>query len=199
VAVVSITVTLRPPFHGNKLHHLVDFLLRLIPFVCVECYGIISNLSKATGLADMISTMRLDIDHADEYDRNTTALAFSVVASALGITSLLPFLKVVCRSKKSWQAHHTGIRIVQQIAIMCSPATLAESCKLQRRMALDRRNYHQAVETKVELVQKAGVSEIVGKIVNELKDEAEPCRKMVIEPITKVVAALGASDIDEWL
>ena len=50
--------------------------------------------------------------------RNTTARAFSVVASALGIPSLLPFLKAVCRSKKSWQTRHPGIRIVQQIAIM---------------------------------------------------------------------------------
>ena len=49
------------------------------------------------------------------------------------------------------------------------------------------------------MAQKAGVSEIVGKIVNELKDEAEPYRKMVMETITKVVATLGASDIDERL
>ena len=60
--------------------------------------------------------MRPDIDHADEYVRNTMARAFSVVASALGIPSLLPSLKAVCRSKKSWQACHTGIRIIQQIA-----------------------------------------------------------------------------------
>lgn len=56
----------------------------------------------------MISTMRPDIDNIDEYVRNTTARAFAVVASALGIPSLLPFLKAVCRSKKSWQARHTG-------------------------------------------------------------------------------------------
>ena len=36
-------------------------------------------------------------------------------------------------------------------------------------MALDRRNYKQVVETTVELAQKAGVSEIVGRIVNDLK------------------------------
>ena len=64
--------------------------------------------------------MRPNIDHADEYVRNTMARAFSVVASALGIPSLLPSLlpslKAVCRSKKSWQACHTGIRIIQQIA-----------------------------------------------------------------------------------
>merc|ERR1719242_2435430 len=55
---------------------------------------------------------------------NTTARAFSVVASALGIQSLLPFLKAVCQSKKSWQARHTGIKIVQQIAILMGCAVL---------------------------------------------------------------------------
>ena len=68
-----------------------------------------------------------------------------------------------------------------------------------RRMALDRRNYRQVVDTTVELAQKSGVAEIVGRIVNDLKDEAEPYRKMVMETITKVVASLGASDIDERL
>ncbi|KAF7370749.1 Small nuclear ribonucleoprotein [Mycena sanguinolenta] len=298
----------------------------------VEGREIISNLSKAAGLAHMISTMRPDIDHADEYVRNTTARAFSVVASALGIPSLLPFLKAVCGSKKSWQARHTGIRIVQQIAIMMGCAVLPhlrnlvdciakglsdEQQKVRtmtalglaalaeasapygiesfdtvlkplwtgirlhrgkglaaflkaigfiiplmdpeyasyytkavtvilirefqtsdeemkkivlkvvkqcaategvtpsyikhdilpdffksfwvRRMALDRRNYRQVVETTVELAEKAGVAEIVGKVVNELKDEAEPYRKMVMETITKVVEKLGASDIDERL
>ncbi|CAE6397727.1 unnamed protein product [Rhizoctonia solani] len=298
----------------------------------VEGREIISNLSKAAGLAHMISTMRPDIDHADEYVRNTTARAFSVVASALGIPALLPFLKAVCRSKKSWQARHTGIRIVQQIAIMMGCAVLPhlrnlvdaiahglndEQQKVRtmtalglaalaeaaapygiesfdnvlkplwigirqhrgkglaaflkaigfiiplmdpefasyytkevtvilirefqssdeemkkivlkvvkqcaategvtpgyikedilpeffkafwvRRMALDRRNYRQVVETTVELAQKAGVAEIVGRIVNDLKDEAEPYRKMVMETITKVVSSLGASDIDHGL
>ena len=84
----------------------------------VEGRGIISNLAKAAGLAHMISTMRPDIDHADEYVRNTTARAFAVVASALGVPSLLPFLKAVCRSRKSWQARHTGARVVQQIAVL---------------------------------------------------------------------------------
>ena len=67
----------------------------------VEGREIISNLAKAAGLATMISTMRPDIDNIDEYVRNTTARAFAVVASSLGIPSLLPFLKAVCKSKKS--------------------------------------------------------------------------------------------------
>lgn len=298
----------------------------------VEGREIISNLSKAAGLAHMISTMRPDIDHIDEYVRNTTARAFSVVASALGIPALLPFLKAVCRSKKSWQARHTGIRIIQQIAIMMgcavlphlrnlvdavahgleddqqkvrtmtalSLAALAEAsapygiesfdnvlkplwlgirqhrgkglaaflkaigfiiplmdpeyasyyvkecvpilirefgsadeemkkivlkvvkqCAATegvtptyvreeilpeffkafwvRRMALDRRNYRSLVETTVELAQKAGVAEIVGRVVNDLKDESEPFRKMVMETVTKVIASVGAADIDERL
>ena len=71
----------------------------------------------------MISTMRPNSGHPDEYVQNTTACAFSIVASTLGIPSLLHFLKAVCRSKKAW---HTGIRIIQQIAIMMGCAVLSE-------------------------------------------------------------------------
>ena len=46
----------------------------------VEGREIISNLAKAAGLATMIATMRPDIDHNDEYVRNTTARAFAVIA-----------------------------------------------------------------------------------------------------------------------
>jgi splicing factor 3B subunit 1 len=56
---------------------------------------------------------------------NCTARAFAVVASALGVHSLLPFLKAVCQSKKSWEARHTGIKIVQQIAILSGVAVLS--------------------------------------------------------------------------
>lgn len=66
----------------------------------------------------MIATMRPDIDNLDEYVRNTTARAFAVVASALGIPALLPFLKAVCQSRKSWQARHTGIKIVMQVRFL---------------------------------------------------------------------------------
>lgn len=298
----------------------------------VEGREIISNLSKAAGLASMIAAMRPDIDNIDEYVRNTTARAFSVVASALGIPTLLPFLKAVCQSKKSWQARHTGIKIVQQIAILMgcavlphlkslveiiehglndenqkvrtitalSLAALAEAAapygiesfdsvlrplwkgirshrgkvlaaflkaigfiiplmdatyasyytkevmsilirEFQspdeemkkivlkvvkqcvstegvesdyirsdilpeffrnfwvRRMALDRRNYRQLVDTTVEIANKVGVADIVGRIVEDLKDESEPYRRMVMETIEKVVANLGASDIDSRL
>ena len=46
----------------------------------VEGREIISNLAKAAGLATMIAPMRPDIDHNDEYVRNTTARAFAVIA-----------------------------------------------------------------------------------------------------------------------
>jgi splicing factor 3B subunit 1 len=68
-----------------------------------------------------------------------------------------------------------------------------------RRMALDRRNYKQLVETTVELANKAGVADIVGRVVNDLKDDSEPFRKMVMETITKVIANSGAADIDDRL
>lgn len=298
----------------------------------VEGREIISNLAKAAGLATMISTMRPDIDNLDEYVRNTTARAFAVVASALGIPSLLPFLKAVCKSKKSWQARHTGIKIIQQIAILMgcailphlkslvdviehgledeqqkvrtitalALAALAEAAtpygiesfdsvlkplwkgiKMHRgkglaaflkaigyliplmdaeyanyytrevmiilirefqspdeemkkivlkvvkqccgtdgvepqyikdevlpsffknfwnqRMALDRRNFRQLVDTTVEIANKVGASEIINRIVDDLKDESEQYRKMVMETIEKIMINLSAADIDNRL
>uniref|UniRef100_A0A915PYR5 TOG domain-containing protein n=1 Tax=Setaria digitata TaxID=48799 RepID=A0A915PYR5_9BILA len=298
----------------------------------VEGREIISNLAKAAGLATMISTMRPDIDNVDEYVRNTTARAFAVVASALGIPALLPFLKAVCKSKKSWQARHTGIKIVQQMAILMGCAVLPHLRSLveivetglvddqqkvrtitalclaalaeaatpygieafdsvlkplwkgirshrgkglaaflkaigfliplmdaeyasyytrevmlilirefaspdeemkkivlkvvkqccatdgveaayirdeilahffkafwNHRMALDRRNYRQLVDTTVEMAQKVGSAEMIARIVDDLKDENELYRKMVMETIENIVSLMGANEIDARL
>lgn len=320
------------PFVHKILVVIEPLLIDQDYYARVEGREIISNLSKAAGLAHMISTMRPDIDHVDEYVRNTTARAFAVVASALGIPALLPFLRAVCRSKKSWQARHTGVKIVQQIPILMGCAILPhlkglvdcigdnlsdEQAKVRtvtslaiaalaeaanpygiesfdeilnplwtgarkqrgkglagflkavgyiiplmdeeyanyytrqimeillrefsspdeemkkvvlkvvsqcagtdgvtagylkdhvlseffksfwvRRMALDKRNYRQVVETTVDLGQKVGVGEIVERIVNNLKDESEAYRKMTLETVEKVIASLGAADIGERL
>ena len=66
----------------------------------------------------------------------------------------------------------------------------------QRKMALDRRNYKQVVETTVALGEKVGCTDIVGQIKGDLKDESEPYRRMVMETIDKVISSLGTADID---
>lgn len=298
----------------------------------IEGREIISNLAKAAGLATMIATMRPDIDSPDEYVRNTTSRAFAVVASALGVPALLPFLKAVCQSRKSWQARHTGIKIVQQIAVLMGCAVLPylrelaeivshgltdEQQKVRtitaltlsalaeaaypfgiesfdsvivplwrgalehhgkglaaflkaigyviplmeenyashytrlvmpvllrefhspdeemkrivlkvvkqcvatagvepdyirtdilpeffrnfwiRRMALDRRNYRQVVETTEELANKVGCSDVLSRVVDDLKDDSEPYRRMVLETVRRVLENLGSGDIDERL
>lgn len=68
-----------------------------------------------------------------------------------------------------------------------------------RRMALDRRNYRALVETTTAIAEKVGCTEIVSRIVEDLKDESEPYRKMVMETIDKVITSLGAGDIDARL
>lgn len=72
-------------------------------------------------------------------------------------------------------------------------------CFWVRRMALDRRNYRQLVDTTVALSEKVGSSEIVNRIVEDLKDESEPYRRMVVETIDKVITKLGTADLDARL
>ena len=40
---------------------------------------------------------------------------------------------------------------------------------------------------------------MISKITNELKDESEPFRRMVMETVTKVIEKLGTADIDTRL
>jgi splicing factor 3B subunit 1 len=68
-----------------------------------------------------------------------------------------------------------------------------------RRMALDKRNYKQVVETTVEIANKVGCSDVVSRVVDDLKDESEPYRKMVMETIEQIVQNLGAADIESRL
>jgi len=113
----------------------------------VEGREIIANLAKAAGLPTMVAAMRPDIDHTDDFVRNTTARALAVVASALGIPSMVPFLKAVCASKKSWQARHTGAKIVQQIAVLIGFAVLPHLTSLVEIVGNGLKDQNQAVRT----------------------------------------------------
>ena len=86
---------------------------------------IVSNLSKAAGLKVMIETLRPSIDNVDEFVRSSTARALAIVGRALGVHALVPFVRAVCASAKSWHARHTGCKIVQQLAALSGPSVLS--------------------------------------------------------------------------
>lgn len=55
------------------------------------------------------------------------------------------------------------------------------------------------MDTTVEVANKVGAAHIIGRVVDDLKDENEQYRKMVLETIEKVMANLGASEVDSRL
>lgn len=57
----------------------------------------------------------------------------------------------------------------------------------------------QLVDTTVEIANKVGSSEIINRVVDDLKDENEQYRKMVMETIEKTMTNLGASAVDSRL
>ena len=59
--------------------------------------------------------------------------------------------------------------------------------------------YLQLVDTTVEIANKVGAAEIISRVVDDLKDESEQYRKMVMETIEKIMANLGSADIDSRL
>ncbi|XP_043693077.1 splicing factor 3B subunit 1-like [Telopea speciosissima] len=66
-------------------------------------------------------------------------------------------------------------------------------------MALDPKNYRQLVDTTVEIANKFGAADIIGRLFEDLKYESEPYRQMVMETIGKVLTNLGVSDINDRL
>lgn len=72
-------------------------------------------------------------------------------------------------------------------------------CFWVRRMAGDKRNYKQLVDTTIEIATKVGGAEILERIIPGLKDQNEPYRKMVMETVEKIVASLGVADVNNRL
>ncbi|EDK46389.1 hypothetical protein LELG_04570 [Lodderomyces elongisporus NRRL YB-4239] len=105
------------PYTLKVIHVLSPFLIDESITMRTESREIISNLTKAVGFANMVSTLRPDLDHVDEYVRNVASRVLAIVASTIGLQQFLPFLKAVVRSKQAWTARHTGIKIVQQLCI----------------------------------------------------------------------------------
>ena len=62
-----------------------------------------------------------------------------------------------------------------------------------------KRNYRQLVDTTVEIANRVGASEIINRLVDDLKDENENYRKMVMESIEKIMGGLGSADVDSRL
>lgn len=112
------------PYTRKILIVIMPLLIDENQYAREEARAIVSNLAKAVGLAYMISTLRVDIDHPDDYVRNLVSVTFAVVASSLGLQIVLPFLKAICNSKKSWLARHTGVRIIRQIPALMGPRIL---------------------------------------------------------------------------
>ncbi|SCW02086.1 LAFE_0E13872g1_1 [Lachancea fermentati] len=103
------------PYTHKILIVIAPSLIDEDPFARQVARDIISRLAQAVGLPTVISNIRSDIDHEDEYVRNITSRVIAVVAKALGPNHLIPFLKAVCHSRKSWRARHTGVRSIQHL------------------------------------------------------------------------------------
>lgn len=78
---------------------------------------IIYDLSRIAGLDAMTAVIGAQMNDDSEYIRDMAAKAFGIVASALGISLILPFLVSACQSKESRRVRLTGIKTVEQIAI----------------------------------------------------------------------------------
>jgi splicing factor 3B subunit 1 len=150
----------------------------------VEGREVIANLCKAAGLPTMFASIRPDIDHVDEYVRNCTARTLSVMAQAMGIPMVIKFIKAVCASKKSWQARHTGIKSVQQIAILMGCAVLPHLTDLVATIANGLLDDNQKVKT-ITALALAALAESAAPYGIESFDQARAPRCLLFAALAR--------------
>ena len=112
------------PWAHKILVAVTPMLVDDIPYVRIEGREIISNLSKSVGMPTMISVLRPDIESLDESIRTITAKSLAIVASSLGVNEFFPFLKAINETKKNWTIRETGIKTVQQLAMLIGNGVL---------------------------------------------------------------------------
>lgn len=106
------------PFTEKILIVIMPLLVDEDKIARMEGTDVISKLTKVVGLLTMINILRPDLSNEDDYIRTLITKTFAVVANSVGIQALIPFLKTISRSKKNWLIKNTGIRTIQQIAIL---------------------------------------------------------------------------------
>jgi len=115
--ITQLNVSIQP-FTQELIHVLSPFLIEEDSTIRSETRDILTNLTKVVGFGGMISSLRPDLDHVDEYVRNLTSRVLAIVANTLGLGQYLQFLRAVVTSRKNWTARHTGIKSIQQLCIL---------------------------------------------------------------------------------
>ena len=136
------------PWAHKILVAVTPMLVDDIPYVRIEGREIISNLSKSVGMPTMISVLRPDIESLDESIRTITAKSLAIVASSLGVNEFFPFLKAINETKKNWTIRETGIKTVQQLAMLIGNGVLPYLQMLIEiiQLGLKRENEHKKVK-----------------------------------------------------
>ncbi|ONK70414.1 uncharacterized protein A4U43_C05F33460 [Asparagus officinalis] len=126
---VSRIILVAQPFvEGASSHCCIKLVSRIIlvaqPFVegasshcCIKKSEIIYTLGKITGLDEIAVLIRLQMNDSSDYVRDVAVKVMGIVASALGIHVVFPFIESCCRGIEPLRVRCAAIRMVEQFAV----------------------------------------------------------------------------------
>ncbi|ONK70361.1 uncharacterized protein A4U43_C05F32930 [Asparagus officinalis] len=114
-----------PSCDEDKVRPLVSRIILVAqPFVedasshcCIKASEIIYTLSKITGLDEIAVLIRLQMNDSSDYVRDVAVKVMGIVASALGIHVVFPFIESCCRGIEPLRVRCAAIRMVEQFAV----------------------------------------------------------------------------------
>ncbi|XP_020268186.1 splicing factor 3B subunit 1-like isoform X2 [Asparagus officinalis] len=114
-----------PSCDEDKVRPLVSRIILVAqPFVedasshcCIKASEIIYTLSKITGLDEIAVLIRLQMNDSSDYVRDVAVKVMGIVASALGIHVVFPFIESCCRRIEPLRVRCAAIRMAEQFAV----------------------------------------------------------------------------------
>ena len=106
------------------LYAIQPFLINEEFYVRTEARELVCQISKSVGLVAMINFARANVTIDDPIIREVNAVTFALIGKTHGVGYILPLIRALCASKDAWEARHSGVLIIHNIATEMGNAIL---------------------------------------------------------------------------
>lgn len=111
------------PFTKKIIHQIGPLLMDQFYYTRIEAKDLITYLTKAVGIPNILLSIKSNIFENDEHSRTLLSKILAVVSSSFGINSILPFINMLITTN-TVMTKLSALKIIQQIGLFLGNSVL---------------------------------------------------------------------------